>query len=142
MNKALSVYSNARVVPESSAIQGARATPTTPISPEMTASRRSAKRRKESRVVVAGTVMADMETSLRWLWWCGEAGAGRMPQPLSGGGHAPVRRESRQTAHSEVLQVGEAESGRDGRDHHGDAHAGEREHAGHQDRHRDDGEDH
>src|SRR5437588_13063994 len=61
MKKASSAYSKLVVVPDNSAICGAIASPTTPIRALTTASTRSAKRRKESRVVIAEAVMAVME---------------------------------------------------------------------------------
>src|SRR4051794_41917119 len=89
MKNAHIAYSNAAVVPESSAILGARATPAMPITPVMTASSRMAKRRKESRVVVAGAVMAVME--LPFDGWVERGGRGGPHAVTSCGGGARPR---------------------------------------------------
>src|SRR3954471_10465576 len=96
-------YSNMVDVPDSCASQPATGMPARPATPVMTASARIAKRSKPSRVPVRSIVMADMVSFLSgWL-----PVPEPTPQPLTTAAPDPVMRESRETAHSEVLGIGE-----------------------------------
>src|SRR5687768_2700232 len=74
MKMAITAYSVAVVVPDSDVICGAIAAPTRPNPPVMTASRRSAKRRNASRVVVLAAVTSVMELPFGWMGGDGRCG--------------------------------------------------------------------
>src|SRR6478752_9034721 len=116
MKNAAMPYSNASVVPDVPASQPASGMPAMPARPVMTASARIARRSNPSRVPVRSIVMADMVSFPRWL----TTGSGADAATSDDSGSGPVMRESRETAHSEVLGVceGECDDGeRDRRDH-------------------------
>src|SRR5215208_4139171 len=146
MKNAPMPYSNAIVVPDVSASQPASGRPATPARPVMTASARIARRSNPSRVPVRSIVMADMVFFLDDYSRATGSGADaatsarRLLAPrVRGAGPGPVIWESRETAHSEVLDVGEAHRGdreRDRRDHTelGQRQPARHEHDGDQDR--------
>src|SRR4029077_15352158 len=118
MNDALTAYSKAIGVPDVSASQPARGIPAMPMSPLQVASARMATRSSESvDSLKRGVVMAVMKFPLL----VGVVtGSGADAATSDDGGSGPVMRESRETAHSEVLGIGEGECGdreRDRRDH-------------------------
>src|SRR4051794_20730147 len=108
MKNAAIEYSNALVVPDSSASQSASGMPAIPATPVSTASARIAKRSSESVDSVSRlVVMADMGFPLCWV----KDRSGADAATSYDGGSGPVMWESRETAHSEVLGIGEGEGG-------------------------------
>ena len=135
MKNAAMPYSNVSVVPDVSASQPASGMPATPARPVMTASARIARRSNPSRVPVRSIVMADMD----FLSSMVDDRSGADAATSDDGGSGPVMRESRETAHSEVLGVGEGECGDGERDRRDHAEFGQRqppgdEHHGDEDR--------
>src|ERR1700676_672526 len=128
MKNAPIAYSNVVVVPDVSANQPTSGMPARPARPVMTASARMAKRSSPSRVPVRSIVMADIVFLPVWLTTGSEADAATS----NDGGSGLVMMESRQAAHPEVLDVGEAHRGDRERDRGEDAEFGQRQPAGHQ----------
>src|SRR4029078_4138257 len=107
---------NGSVVPDVSASHPVSGMPATPARPVMTASARIARRSNPSRVPVRSIVMADMD----FLSSMVADRSGADAATSDDGGSGPGMRESRETAHAEVLGVceGECDDGeRDRRDH-------------------------
>src|SRR6476619_6534957 len=106
MKSALTVYSNAIGVPDASASQPARGIPAIPMSPLAVASARRAKRSSESvDSLNRGVLMAVISILSSWVY--SSTGAGVDAATSVSGESGPGGRESRQTAHAEVLGVSE-----------------------------------
>src|SRR4051812_2371911 len=130
MKNAPMPYSNVVVVPDVSASQPASGRPATPASPVITASARMARRSNPSRVPVRSIVMADMVFLSVWK-------SRRIWRPFRSRRRNLSRRrlrtshvESRKSAHSEVLGIGEGEGGDGEGDRRDHAELGQRQPAG------------
>src|SRR5215208_2887941 len=132
MKNAAMPYSNAVDVPDVSASQPASGMPATPARPVRTASARIAKRSSESvDSFNRREVMAVMRFPFEGFTFRA-TGSGADAATSDDGGSGPVMKESRETAHSEVLDVGEAHRGDRERDRRDDTEIGQRQPAGHQ----------
>ena len=96
-----------------------------PARPVMMASARSAKRSNESVGYQSRSIV--MAVMVFLSWWVSVDRSGADAATSDDGGSGPVMRESRETAHSEVLGVGEGQRDDRERDRRDDAEFGQRQ---------------